>query len=415
MNRMFCFVLDTFSAPISRRHVSILFMLLLFCMMTVISCTHKSEYQRILKERFQIELETLRNQYGFPGATAAYILADGTIGVVATGLADVENNIPMTTESRILAASIGKTFVGATVLALALESELSLDDTVSTWLGDHPWFWRLPNHDQITVRQLLTHTSGIDNHVEMEGFIEAFRQNRGVAAPPLSPEDMIAHVLDQQPLFMAGEGWRYSDTGYLLVGLIIEEVTGHSYYEEIERRFLAPLGLTYTTPSDDFEMDGLATGYLSPDNAFDLPQKTIVRPGVMCWNPAIEWTGGGLISNPRDLVTWAKALYEGNAMEGEYLNQLLDSVPVSDVSTGTRYGIAVAVHNDGPFGQTYGHSGWIPGYCSSLRYYPAYGIAVAFQLNTDIGIADGTSPVFEDMEKRLADVVISAVGNQWPI
>ena len=362
-----------------------------------------------LKVRFQSELETLHDQYQFPGATAAYILPDGTVEVVATGLADVELKIPMTPQSRMLAASIGKTFVGATVVALAQEGVLSLDDPISKWLGDRPWFSRLPNHDMITLRQLLTHSSGIADHVNVEPFIQAFRENWRATTNPFPPETLIAFVLDRPPLFKAGEGWCYSDTGYILVGLIIEAVTGHSYYEEVTRRFLVPLRLTLTTPSDRFELPGLAAGYLAPDNEFNLPSKTTLRPGVMAWHPGLEWTGGGLVSNSRDLVVWAKALFEGHAMEGRYLETLLQSVPISSEAPDTRYGIAVGIQENGPLGATYGHGGWIPGYCSSLRYYPEYGIAVAFQINTDIGIVDHSTPVIEDMEIRLAEVVMAGV------
>ena len=360
-----------------------------------------------LKARFQSELETLHDQYRFPGATAAYILPDGTVEVIATGLADIELQIPMTPQSRMLAASIGKTIVGATVVALAQEGALSLDDPISKWLGDRLWFSRLPNHDMITLRQLLTHSSGIANHVDVEPFIHAFRENWHATTNPFQPETLIAFVLDQPPLFKAGEDWYYSDTGYLLVGLIIEAVTGHSYYEEVTRRFLVPLSLTLTTPSDRLELPGLAAGYMVSDNDFDLPPKTTLRPGVMAWHPGIEWTGGGLVSNPKDLVVWAKALYEGHAIKGKYLEALMQSVPISDDDPDTRYGVAVAIHEKGHLGPTYGHSGWIPGYCSSLRYYPEYGIAVAFQINTDIDIVDHSTPVIEDVEIRLAKVVMA--------
>ena len=370
---------------------------------------HKPSNPHTLKEQFQSELETLHEQYRFPGATAAYILPDRTVEVVATGLADVEFEIPMMPQSRMLAASIGKTFVGATVLALAQEGVLNIDDPISKWLGDRPWFSRLPNHDMITLRQLLTHSSGIANHVDVERFMHAFRENWRSPANPFPPEALIAFVLDRPPLFNAGEGWYYSDTGYLLVGLIIEEVTGHSYYEEVTRRFLVQLSLTLTAPSDRLELPGLATGYLAPDNDFGLPHKTTRIPGVMAWHPGLEWTGGGLVSNPKDLVVWAKALFEGRAMEGRYLENLLQSVPISEDVTDTRYGIAVAIHEDGPLGPTYGHGGWIPGYSSSLRYYPRYGVAIAFQINTDIGIVDDSTPVIEEMENRLAKVVIAAV------
>ncbi|OPX25507.1 MAG: hypothetical protein B1H05_03650, partial [Candidatus Cloacimonas sp. 4484_140] len=110
----------------------------------------KPTNQLTLKARFQSELETLHDQYKFPGATAAYILPDGTVEVVAIGIDDVESKIPMKPQSRMLTASIGKTFVGAIVVSLAKEGVLSLDDPISKWLDDQPWFSRLPNHNFIT-------------------------------------------------------------------------------------------------------------------------------------------------------------------------------------------------------------------------------------------------------------------------
>jgi len=386
------------------RRIALLSLSLLGLTLTTATCGRAPA--PALKARFQSELDALHAQYQLPGATAAFILPDGTVEVVATGLADVEHEIPMAPQSRMLAASIGKTFVGATAVALAQEGALGLDEPISTWLGERPWFSRLPNHDVITLRQLLTHSSGIANHVDEGDFAQAFRESWRAPTNAFPPEDLIAFVLDQPPLFEAGEGWCYSDTGYLLVGLIIEEVTGHSYYEEVARRFLVPLRLTLTTPSDRLELPGLAAGYLAPDNDLGLPPKTTLRPGVMAWHPGLEWTGGGLVSNPKDLVVWARALYEGRAMEGNYLEALLQSVPIGDDHDNTRYAVAVAIHEDGPLGSTWGHGGWMPGYCSSLRYYPRHGVAIAFQINTDVGIVDGPTPVVEDMETRLAKVVM---------
>lgn len=364
-----------------------------------------------LKMRFQQELNTLYAQYRFPGATAAYILPDGTVEVFAVGMADRELMVPMTTDSRMLAASIGKTFVGAAVLALAQEGVLGLDDLLSKWLGDRAWFSRLPNGNSVTLRQLLVHSSGIPNHVETERFKELFRNNRDHGSAPLSPEELISCVLGLRPLCRPGMGWHYSDTGYILLGLVVEKAAGHRYYDEIGRRFLRPLGLTMTSASDSRELPGLAAGYLSGDNIFGLPCKTTLRPGFMAWHPGVEWTGGGVVSNPKDLVVWAKALYEGHAMKGCYLPALLKSVPAGKTGTGKRYGIAVAVHDGGPFGTSYGHSGWIPGYTSGMRYYPGPRVAVAFQINTDIGIVDGSTRLFQEMEERLAKAVMDSIGD----
>lgn len=161
--------------------------LMLVTVIILIACPHS----RTLKEQFQSELEALQDQYRFPGATAAYILPDGTVEVFSVGLADVELDIPMMPESGMLAASIGTTFVGATVLALVQEGVLSLDDPISKWLNDRSWFSRLPNHATITLRQLLNHTSGIANHVDEEGFISESTYGFCHANHPLSGNDSI--------------------------------------------------------------------------------------------------------------------------------------------------------------------------------------------------------------------------------
>jgi D-alanyl-D-alanine carboxypeptidase len=371
------------------------------------ACSPLSRQTSALKAKFESELNALHEEYQFPGATAAYALSDGTVQVVAVGLADVERKVPMEPASRMLAASIGKTFVAATIVALAKEKQLDLDAAISNWLGDLPWFSKLPNHNAITWRHLLTHTAGLANHLENADFAKALQANWPQRCKSFSPESCIGFVLNRPALFEPGEDWHYSDTGYLLVGLIIEDVTGRTYYDELKRRFLVPLGLTLTIPSDRPELPGLAAGYMAADNAFGLPQKTTVRTGKMAWDPGLEWTGGGLAINPWDLVLWAKALFEGNAMDGDYLQTMLDSVPVSKEAPTVRYGLGVAIHEDGAHGPTYGHGGWIPGYSSSLRYYRRHGVAIAFQINTDIGIVDDSTDLFEEMEDRLARVVIN--------
>ena len=379
------------------------------CVLLLIVCFRSAPTRPMtLNEQFQSTLAELQEQYQFPGATAAYILPDGTTGAFSVGLADLELGTPMSPDSRMLAASIGKMFVGATVLALVNDRLMNLDDPVSKWLGDRPWFLRVPNNSTITVRQLLNHTSGIPNHVEDEEFVRAMRGTLRSSSKGIPPEDLIEFVLGKPPLFKAGEDWHYTDTGYLLLGLIVEEVAGGSYYEEVAGRFLEPLHLTLTTPSDRLELPGLAAGYMADENAFMLPSKTTVRPGIMAWHPGLEWTGGGFVSNSKDLVVWAKALFEGKAIEGDYIEDLLRSVPVSDDETDVGYGTGVAIHLHGPFGSNYGHGGWIPGYSSSLRYYPEHGIAIAFQINTDIGIIDHSTSVVEDMENRLIALVVNS-------
>ena len=361
-----------------------------------------------LTKDFQSALDAFQKEYGFPGATAAFVLQDGTSGVVATGVADVEAGTPMTTESRMLSASIGKTFVGATTVALACEDVLDLDIPVSRWLGDRQWFSRLPNYDVITLRHLLNHSSGLPDHVHLESFATEVSHKWREKDNPFPPEALIEFILDLSPLFEVGKGWAYTDAGYILIGLVIEEATGRIFYDEIKERFLIPLGLTLTTPADRRFLPGLTAGYMAADNDFGFPRKTTSADGEMVWHPGFEWTGGGLVSNSLDLARWGSALFGGGAMSGSYLDELLNSIPINPDTDDILYGAGVAIYRTGPFCPVYGHGGWIPGYSSSLRYYTDHKVAIAFQINTDIGIVDDTTPVMREMEACLAEIVISS-------
>ena len=339
-----------------------------------------------MSARFQIALDELHREFGFPGATAAFGLDDGTVRGFAVGLADVENVVPMTADSRIMSASIGKTFVAATALALAHERKLTLDDRLEQWLGDEAWYERLPNGNDITLRQLLSHSAGIIDHVFDPDFRARMREMRTERPGRpidrdayLRPLELIEFALDKEPLFPAGRGYSYTDTGYLLVGLVIERAAGATYYEEVQRRFIEPLGLTLTEPSNRRQLAGLAAGYLEPDNAFTLPEKMLDANGALVFNPAGEWTGGGLITNSKDLVRWALALYGGSAIEGDYLGELLESGYRGEDAEAD-YGLAVYVES-WEVGLAYGHGGWFPGYNGYMRYFPDLGLAIALQIN----------------------------------
>ena len=361
-----------------------------------------------LTARLGAMLEVFREDYGFPGATAALALPDGRIVTAATGLADVEAGREMTPGTRMLAASIGKTFVAATVLALESEGALSRADPLSAHLGDRPWFAELPNGADITLGHLLRHTSGLPDHPHLPAFQRAFAERIAAGAPAFPPQELVGFVLEAAPLFPPGEGWAYSDTGYILLGLVIEEVTGRAYYDEVRERFLAPLGLDDTLPSDGPEIPGLAVGYTVPGNPFGLPERTADAAGRLVWDPGVEWTGGGLASTSSDLARWGQALFTGRAMAAPYLDRLLDAVPVAGDAPGIRYGAGVAIYADTPRGPVLGHGGWIPGYVSSLRHYADLDVTVAFQINTDAGVVDDSTDLVPTLEAALADLALGA-------
>ncbi|MDJ0630173.1 MAG: serine hydrolase domain-containing protein [Rhodobacter sp.] len=362
--------------------------------------------QSNLRDEVRSLLEGYRKSYGFPGATAAYALPDGSVDAVAVGMADVEAGIPMTPKSRMLAASVGKTIWGATVLSLEAEGALRRSDLVSDYLGDLPWFVRVPNADTMTVGQLLTHSSGLPDHVHMDGVATALIELG--KAEQFEPSDAISFVLNAQPLFEPGLAWAYSDTGYLLLGLVVEAASEQDVFDLADERFLVPLGLTATGPSDAPGIKGLAVGYTVEGNPFGLAPRTMDESGNLIWNPAIEWTGGGFASTSTDLATWGQALFTGNAMDGEYLGGLLDGVSVHTDAPGIFYGGGVAIYQDTPRGPVYGHGGWIPGYVSSLRHYADHGLTVAFQINSDVGVVDDSTDLVPALEAALAERLIEA-------
>ncbi len=347
------------------------------------------------------ELSVLRHQYGFPGATCAYILPNNTLKVVAVGFSDVEKKIKMTSKCRMLAASIGKSFVAAIILQLSKENQLHLDDPLSKWLDDREWFSRLPNHSTITLRHLLTHSAGLLDHVHMQKFLDVFSKNWKKPGKLFKPEALVSYILDQPPLFEAGKGWRYTDTGYILLGMVIETATKHTYYHELEKRFLKPLHLKNTSPSNRKKVEHLAAGYTTQNNLFGLPIKTLTNKKEMIWNPNFEWTGGGIVSSSKDLALWTKLLFEGDAMKEDYLYDLLKGMPITDNNNGLYYGAGIVILKKDPKRPVYGHWGIIPGYTSSMRYLPKNKIAYAFQINTDVGVSDHSSNLIKDMESRL--------------
>ena len=362
-----------------------------------------------LVEAFQAELDAAWAQAqetdeNFPGATAAFILPDGRVFGFATGESDVDDDIPMTPDLRMGSGSIGKTYVAAVALQLAMTGELDLDAPVSTWLGDEDWFARVPNHADLTVRNLLNHTAGmIQPYFEDPDF--AVRLGEVFSDPDayMTPQEFIAEtVLDAEPLFPAGGGYHYSDVHYTLAGLAIEEATGRSYYDLLDEFFLDPLRLDLTLAADRRDLPGLAQGYAHRSSELYGTPIEVVVDGALILHPLQEWTGGGLVNNPQAMVRWAKLLYEGEAIEGDDLPQLLDvGFPADSTKPHLGYGLAVSIA-ESEHGLTYGHGGFWPGYNSLLAYYPEHGVAVSIQVNSD-------DSRMRDHLPRLAGVVIETL------
>lgn len=375
-----------------------------------------------LVANFQGAVDAERERYRIPGMTAAFVLPDGRMGKIASGSADVEHHVAMTPDSRMLSGSIGKTMTSAVAVKLAEQGVWSLDDKLSKYLGRNPWFARLPSAEQLTVRLLLQHRSGIENYYDNPRFFELLR-SKTAEDPSYAPtfETLIDFVSDRPPLFPPGQGFKYTDVGYLLVGLAIEQATGARYYDTARAFFLDPLGLVLTSPSNVRRLPGLTQGYANGRNPLLQGPTMIGSDGQLTYNPSIEFTAGGLVTNSGDLARWAKALYSSQVLSKASVASIVER-PVNDAQTARDapyYGLGVrviAASSDTP--ASYGHDGYIPGYRSSMRYYPEFDVAIAFQMNTEDGIweeeAGGRDALkghvdLPAIRERLSAVVLAAV------
>lgn len=341
-----------------------------------------------LQARLQARLDSALRAGRFPGAQLAVALPDGSTIALATGMADTAKREAMTPRHLLLQGSVGKTYVAAVAMQLVHEGKFSLDDPVARYLGGEPWFSRLPNGGAITIRQLMNHTSGL---VRYE-FNERFTADLTASADRVwRPQELVAYILDGAAPFAAGQGWEYSDTNYIVLGMIIEKVTGLAYLDQVRARILDPLGLSATRPSDARVIPGLANGYAGANNPFGGSDAMLVD-GRMVINPQFEWTGGGMASTAGDLARWGKRLYEGRAFEPALLQQMLDGVPAR-LGQNTKYGLGVIIRET-PIGTLYGHSGFFPGYQAEMLYLPTLKASVAFQVNSSApgAMGRGMSP-----------------------
>ena len=334
-----------------------------------------------LQSDLQSTINTIVSSDQLPGMTLAVVFDESQIINLAAGYNDKDQKIKMQPTDRMMSGSTGKMFVSAVALQLVAEGKLKLDTKIKDYLGNKDWFKNLPNGEEITVAHLMNHTSGMPRYIFQEEFLTEIRAN------PLkerSPEDCIAFVLDKAPLHPVGQGWGYSDTNYLLLGLILEKITGKTYYELLKGRLLEPLKLNLTTPSDNRKLEGLSQGYIGSQNFFGLSEEINVN-GLLAVNPAFEWTGGGLVTNVKDLAVWMKFLHEGKVLPDSIYRLLIQPVHMgSGQPYDQGYGLGSFVwskRND----TRYGHAGFFPGYLTHVEYSKKRQYAIAIQINTDEG------------------------------
>ena len=336
-----------------------------------------------LDARIKARLDELHANGEFPGVVVGYVLPDGRSGAVAAGFSDREAKTPMRPADRMFSGSVGKTYVAAVAFQLIKEGKFGLDDSVEEWLGKETWYARVPNAKQLTVRMLLGHTGGVPEYYSKASFNAQMKEN---LYKVWKPEELIAHILDSEPVNAPGVAFSYADTNYLLLGLIIENAAGKTYYAELDRRILKPYQLRDTEPSVRPVLRGLVPGYSNLGRQlFGFADEKTVQEGKYAFNPQMEWTGGGLISNAEDLARWARVFAAGDAIPASLREEMTkQTFPMGPNPNAPRYGLGIIVAQT-PYGPALGHSGFMPGYLTEMFYLPEKKLALALQFNTDNG------------------------------
>jgi D-alanyl-D-alanine carboxypeptidase len=314
---------------------------------------------------------------GIPGASVTILWPDGRSWTGVSGFADVAAKRRVTPDTEFSIASMSKTFTAALILRLVEEGKLALDDPAAPLLPALPG---LKVDPRITIRMLLDHTSGIADFFFGAGVDKALLADRGATWT-------LARTLKYvgSRTFPPGKGWNYSNTNYLLLGLIAARVGNAPVADQLRVRFVGPLGL----PGTYVQLAEVPPGPLAHGYRFlaagvrakpiDVSDGSSVMPFTSVVTAAES--AGNVAATSADLARWARALYGGQVLRPETLAAALaDRIHTAPFHPYVPYGLGVQVTRIG--GRlTYGHSGRLLGFRGELRYLPADGVAIAIVTN----------------------------------
>lgn len=329
-----------------------------------------------MQAAFQQVLDDNRAQLGFPGVQAGVWTEDGawigTSGTSGQGL-----TTPITPADHTRIGSVTKTFTVTALLQLAEKGKLSLDDPIGKYVPG------MPNGDTATLANLATMTSGIPSYTLNDTFTDAYFANPETV---WQPQQLVDIVKNEPASFAPGAKFDYSNTNTVLLGMVIEQVTGKPVADVFTEQIFTPLGLTQT--SFPAASAALPAPYLSGITAQGQPAGQTAD--ATNWNPSWGFTAGEMISTLDDLHVWSKALATGEGILGkEYAQKRLDSLKatVEPNTPEKSYGMG--------FGQVngwIGHTGELPGYNTTVYFNPELKTSIVVMVNSDIAGPSGENP-----------------------
>jgi CubicO group peptidase (beta-lactamase class C family) len=337
---------------------------LLFCLR--LTAADLGEIDRYLQGRMQ--------QLHIPGLSVAVARDGAVIKKQGYGVANLELRTPASSETVYELGSVTKQFTAAAVMLLIEDGRIRLDDSIRKFFPEAPPAW-----NGITIRHLLTHTSGIQNHVAIPGWLTVFKTS--ILSENSPTRDELLRLFFRLPLeFQPGETWSYDNTGYYLLGIIVEKVSGQSYWQFLDARIFRPLGMGATRSTDPEPLvPNRASGYGWKNGRFEN------RPILA---PFIAFSAGSILSTVEDMSKWSAALEGERLLKKSSLDQMWTAAK-------TRNG------DEAPFNYGFGwfidsyhghrifqHSGGTPGFSSLIYRFPDDRLSVIILTNHSDCILD---------------------------
>ncbi len=308
-------------------------------------------------------LERHLARHEFPGAVLAMREPSGGSFTITAGAADLtQASAPIDVNTPWNIGSATKTFVAVVVLQLAQEGKLDLDAPVQPYLPD------LPGASRITARQLLQHTSGVNEYLDSDAVLRNARRE-------WSARELIAVAVAKGPVAEPGAGHHYTNTNYLLLGELIEKVTSRPWYAEVRSRIIEPLGLKRTGYSGEPSAIRIGTGHVKERGKF--------VEATTRWDPSVGGAAGGMYSTTADLLTFTQALFEGNLLDARRKAEMQTFVPAEGYGyIGHAYGLGLERYTARNL-TVLGHMGTGSVHSSFIGYDPTSRAAVAVQINAE--------------------------------
>jgi D-alanyl-D-alanine carboxypeptidase len=391
--------------PLPRTHVlrSVTVLALMVPMLAPVVGSAPVAAQSSLTQTLQSAVTARMQELRVPGAVI--LVQDPKIGtwMTAIGTSDLKTQAPITTDMHFRIGSITKTFTGTVILQLVDEGKLRLDDPIAKYQP------AVPNGANITIRQLLQMTSGLYNYTEDLAWNQALDAN---PQRVWTQKELLDIALAHPPYFAPGTDFHYSNTNTVLLGLVIEQITGNHVTDEFARRIFNPLGMrdTVMPPLTVAAIpDPHPRGYLYGTNVESLTAPVLTGDAAAKanaaagtpndWtdmNPSWGWTAGSAISTVHDMQIWAKALATGTLISAAAQRERLMYVPPG-------YGLAVV-----QIAGYIGHNGSLPGFQSQALYNPTTDSTIVVLTNLQ------NSPSGQGTADELAMLIIQQLVAQTP-